>query len=56
VKLLSLHRAKGLEFPEIFLPAWENGVFPPLYPHDPNEERRLAYVALSRGMRRVTIT
>ena len=56
VKLLSLHRAKGLEFSEIFLPAWENGVFPPLYPHDPSEERRLAYVALSRGMRRVTIT
>ena len=55
VKLLSLHRAKGLEFPEVFLPAWENGVFPPAY-GDINEERRLAYVGLTRGMRRVTIS
>jgi DNA helicase-2/ATP-dependent DNA helicase PcrA len=53
--LLSLHRAKGLEFPEVFLPAWENGVFPPAY-GDINEERRLAYVGLTRGMRRVTIS
>lgn len=56
VKLLSLHRAKGLEFPEVFLPAWENGVFPPLSYGDINEERRLAYVGLTRGMRRVTIS
>ena len=55
VKPLSLHRAKGLEFSEIFLPAWENGVFPPLYPHL-NEERRLAYVGITRGMLRVTIS
>jgi len=39
----------------IFLPAWENGVFPPAY-GDHAEERRLAYVALTRGMRRVTIS
>ena len=55
VKLLTLHRAKGLEFGHIFLPAWENGVFPPAY-GDHAEERRLAYVALTRGMMRVTIS
>ena len=52
---MTLHRAKGLEFPHVFLPAWESGVFPPDY-GDPAEERRLAYVALTRGMRRVTIS
>jgi DNA helicase-2/ATP-dependent DNA helicase PcrA len=56
VKLMSLHRAKGLEFGHIFLPAWENGVFPPTYALDFAEERRLAYVALTRGMERVTIS
>ena len=55
VKLLTLHKAKGLEFGHVFLAAWENGVFPPNY-GDANEERRLAYVALTRGMRRVTIS
>ncbi len=44
-----------LEFGHIFLPAWENGVFPPAY-GDHAEERRLAYVALTRGMQRVTIS
>jgi DNA helicase II / ATP-dependent DNA helicase PcrA len=55
VRLMTLHRAKGLEFPHVFLPAWEAGVFPPSY-GDAAEERRLAYVALTRGMRRVTIS
>jgi DNA helicase-2/ATP-dependent DNA helicase PcrA len=55
VKLLSLHRAKGLEFPHVFLVAWENGIMPPLY-GDHDEERRLAYVGVTRGMKRVTIT
>ena len=55
VKLLTLHRAKGLEFPHVFLVAWENGLMPPLY-GDHNEERRLAYVGVTRGMKRVTIS
>ena len=55
VRLMTLHKAKGLEFPHIFLPAWESGSFPPDY-GDPAEERRLAYVAITRGMRRVTIS
>jgi len=55
VQLMTLHKAKGLEFPHVFLPAWEAGVFRPDY-GDPAEERRLAYVAITRGMRRVTIS
>ena len=55
VQLMTLHKAKGLEFLHVFLPAWEAGVFPPDY-GDPAEERRLAYVAITRGMRRVTIS
>ena len=55
VKLMTLHRAKGLEFPHVFLVAWENGLFPPLY-GDHDEERRLAYVGVTRGMKRITIS
>jgi DNA helicase II / ATP-dependent DNA helicase PcrA len=55
VRLMTLHKGKGLEFPHVFLPAWEAGSFPPDYGDLP-EERRLAYVAITRGMRRVTIT
>jgi DNA helicase-2/ATP-dependent DNA helicase PcrA len=55
VRLMTLHKAKGLEFPHAFLPAWEEGAFPPSY-GDLDEERRLAYVALTRGMQRVTIS
>ena len=55
VRLMTVHKGKGLEFGHVFLPAWEAGVFPPDY-GDPDEERRLAYVALTRGMRRVTIS
>ncbi len=54
VQLMTLHRAKGLEFPHVFLPAWETGLFPG--GGDLDEERRLAYVALTRGMQRVSIT
>ena len=53
---MTLHKAKGLEFPHVFLPAWEAGTFPSGYATDPEEERRLAYVALTRGMRRVTVS
>lgn len=55
VRLMTLHKAKGLEFRQVFLPGWEANAFPPPY-GDLAEERRLAYVALTRGMRRVTIS
>ncbi len=53
VVLMTIHSAKGLEFPVVFLPGWEEGVFPGnavLYdPTQVEEERRLAYVALTRA-------
>ena len=55
VRLMTLHKGKGLEFGHVFLPAWKAGSFPPDY-GIAAEERRLAYVAITRGMRRVTIT
>ena len=55
VRLMTLHKAKGLEFPHVFLPAFEAGIIPSAY-GERDEERRLAYVALTRGMRRVTIS
>jgi DNA helicase-2/ATP-dependent DNA helicase PcrA len=55
IPLMTMHRAKGLEFPHVFLPGWESNAFPPPY-GEISEERRLAYVALTRGMRRVTIS
>lgn len=55
VSMMTMHRAKGLEFTHIFLPAWEAHVVPSQY-GEFAEERRLAYVALTRGMRRVTIS
>src|SRR5260370_37234872 len=54
VQLMTLHKAKGLEFPHVFLPAWEAGVFPPDY-GDPAEERRLPHCGLTPGMRPLTI-
>jgi len=55
VRLMTLHKAKGLEFAHVFLPAWEAGTIPSDY-GDLDEERRLAYVAITRAMRRITIT
>ncbi len=53
VVLMTIHSAKGLEFPAVFLPGWEEGVFPGsavLYdPSQVEEERRLAYVAITRA-------
>ena len=55
VQLMTLHKGKGLEFPHVFLAGWDTGAFPSAY-GDHDEERRLAYVALTRGMQRVSVT
>ena len=61
VTLMTIHAAKGLEFDNIFLPGWEEGVFPSQRALDEGglaaleEERRLAYVAITRARRRCTI-
>ncbi len=52
---MTLHKGKGLEFPHVFLPGWDATSFPSAY-GDHDEERRLAYVALTRGMQRVSIS
>ncbi|WP_259654930.1 ATP-dependent helicase [Gluconacetobacter dulcium] len=56
VKLMTIHGAKGLEFEHVFLVGWEDTVFPSRNNADPDEERRLAYVALTRGQRRVAVS
>ena len=60
VVLMTIHSAKGLEFPEVFLAGAEEGVFPStqsIYnPSEMNEERRLAYVAITRAKDRLWIT
>lgn len=55
VQLMTLHKGKGLEFRHVFLPGWDQGTFPSSF-GDADEERRLAYVALTRGMERVSIS
>ena len=59
VSIMTIHAAKGLEFNTVFLPAWEEGVFPnekSTQEGDLEEERRLAYVAITRARVRVIIT
>lgn len=59
VVLMTVHSAKGLEFPVVFLPGMEEGLFPGLQsltdPEELEEERRLAYVAITRAKRSLYI-
>jgi ATP-dependent exoDNAse (exonuclease V) beta subunit len=62
VTIMTLHAAKGLEFPVIFLPGWEDGLFPSQRSMDETglkgleEERRLAYVGITRAEELCTIS
>jgi DNA helicase-2/ATP-dependent DNA helicase PcrA len=62
VQIMTLHSAKGLEFPLVFLPGWEEGVFPSQRSLDESgekgleEERRLAYVGLTRAKEEARIS
>jgi len=62
LNLMTLHAAKGLEFDTVFLPGWEEGLFPSQRTMDENglagleEERRLAYVGITRAKKRAFIS
>jgi len=60
ITLMSLHAAKGLEFPLVFLSGLEEGLFPHsrtmLVPDDVEEERRLCYVGMTRAMDQLVLT
>ena len=62
VLLMTLHSAKGLEFPNVFMAGMEDGVFPGYAsiwsgdPSDIEEERRLCYVGITRAMKELTLT
>ena len=60
VQLMTLHSAKGLEFPQVFIVGVEEGMFPSQMALDEGgrleEERRLAYVGVTRAMQKLTLT
>jgi DNA helicase-2/ATP-dependent DNA helicase PcrA len=62
VKMLTIHSAKGLEFPIVFLPGWEDGLFPSAKTVEESgeigieEERRLGYVAITRAREKLFIS
>ncbi|WP_420862995.1 ATP-dependent helicase [Algirhabdus cladophorae] len=62
ISIMTLHAAKGLEFPAVFLPGWEDGLFPSQRSMDESglkgleEERRLAYVGITRAEAICTIS
>ena len=62
ISIMTLHSAKGLEFDYVFLPGWEEGIFPNQRSLDENgnkgleEERRLAYVGITRARKQLSIS
>jgi len=62
VNIMTMHSAKGLEFSQVFLPGWEEGLFPSQRSLDEKgrsgleEERRLAYVGITRAKKNLTIS
>lgn len=62
LSIMTIHGAKGLEFETVFLPGWEEGLFPSQQSMDElgkeglEEERRLAYVAITRAKKKLTIS